>query len=156
MPEHDTPSFSPEQIADVRRGELIPKNVFCEFSADFETLYLALETENWGRSLPVRIPAASLPKLFQWLADAVNEAAQKKLGGQKPSPQDGGATTMLPLARVYVRAALEGQNAGAVVVDMGVCRFAVPCDTEELRALATDAIRIADAVGGTPPGTQVN
>jgi len=156
MPEHDTPSFSPEQIADVRRGELIPKNVFCEFSADFETLYLALETENWGRSLPVRIPAASLPKLFQWLADAVNEAAQKKLGAQKPSPQDGGPTTMLPLARVYVRAAVETPGAGQIIVDMGVCRFAVPCDSGELRALAAEAIRIADAVCGTPSGTRVN
>ncbi len=143
MPERDTMPLSPQEIA----AALIPEKVAYHFSADFETLYVTLEARERGPLPPIRIPAASLPELFCLLANVVSEAAQKKLGGRPPSPEDGDVVVTLPNARVHVRAAIEAPGAGVIVLDMGVCRFAVLCDIDELRGLGADASRIANAVG---------
>lgn len=143
MPERDIPSLSPQEVA----AAVIPEKVAYYFSADFETLYVTLEARERGPLPPIRIPAASLPELFCLLASVVSEAAQKKLGGRPPSPQDGDVVVTLPNARVHVRAAIEAPGAGVIVLDMGVCRLAVLCDIDELRELGADASRIANAVG---------
>ncbi len=143
MPERDTMPLSPQEIATA----LVPEKVTYQFSADFETLYVTLQARERGRLPPVRIPAASLPELFRWLANLVSEAAQRKLGGRSPSPQDGDVVAPLQNARVYVRAAVEAPGAGVIVLDMGVCRLAVLCDIDELRELGADASRLAAAVG---------
>ena len=143
MPERDILPLSPEEVA----AALIPEKVAYQFSADFETLYVTFEARERGRLPPIRIPAASLPELFVWLANVVSEAAQKKLGGRAPSPQDGDVVATLPNARVYARAAVEAPGAGVIILDIGGCRFAVLCDIDEFRKLGADARRIADAVG---------
>ena len=143
MPERDIPPLSSQEVA----AALIPERVAYYFSADFETLYVTLEARERGPLPPIRIPAASLPELFCLLANVVSEAAQKKLGGRPPSPQNGNVVATLPNARVHVRAAVEAPGAGVIVLDMGVCGFAVLCDIDELRELGADASHIANAVG---------
>lgn len=142
MLERDTMLLSPQEIATA----LVPEKVTYQFSPDFETLYVTLEARQRGRLPAVRISVASLPELFRWLTHLVSEAAQKKLGGRSPSPQDGDVVTTLPHARVYVRAAVEAPGAGVIVLDMGVCRLAVLCDIDELRELGADASRLAAVV----------
>ena len=142
MPERDTMPLSPQEIAKA----LVPEKVAYQFSPDFETLYVTVEVRERGRLPAVQISAASLPELFRWLAHLVNEAAQQRLGGQSPSPQDGDVVATLPHARVYVRAAVEAPGAGAIVLDMGVCRLAVLCEIDELCGLGADASRLAAAI----------